>query len=102
MKTGIELITQERKDQIKKHGRTVKSDVEQNDNNQLEQAAMMLLAIDFEEGIDSESYPDGWENEACARMLSKSKRERLVIVGALVAAALDREIYLLHELEEKP
>ncbi len=100
MKTGIELIAKEREEQIKKHGRTIRSDVAQNDNDQLETAAMMLLAQDFEEGIDSESFPDGWDVEACKKMLSKSKRERLIIAGALIAAALDREIYLLHELKD--
>lgn len=90
MKTGIELIALERWEQTFKHGRTIESDVKENDNNQLSQGALMLLSVDYEEGIDSESYPEGWDKEICRKMLGKSYKGRLIIAGALIAAEIDR------------
>lgn len=90
MKSGIELIAAERQEQIGKHNYSKNYDVHRNDNRQLSQAALMLLSVDFEEGIDSSSYPDGWEHPACAYMISKPYKDRLVIAGALLAAELDR------------
>lgn len=90
MKTGIELIAEERQEQIEKHGRTLQHDDDYNDNNQLAHCAEMLLAVEHEEGIDSESYPDGWDKEICRNMLSKTYFKRLIIAGALIAAEIDR------------
>lgn len=90
MKTGIELIAQERKEQIEKHGRTIAKDVDFNYNKELSWMAEMLLATEHEEGIDPEIYPDGWDKDICSYMLSKSYKERLIIAGALIAAELDR------------
>lgn len=94
METGIDLIAKERKEQIEKHGRTIEQDVMYNDNEQLAIGAEMLLAVEHEVGIDSESFPYGWDKETCNYMLSKSYKERLIIAGALIAAELDRLIYL--------
>lgn len=90
MKTGTQLITEERLEQIIKHGRTITKDVIENDNNQLSVGALMLLSVDYEEGIDSESYPDGWDKDICLHMLNKPYKERLIIAGALIAAEIDR------------
>lgn len=90
MITGIELIAAERQEQIEKHGRTIEKDVQQNDNEQLSHGALLLLSVDYEEGIDSESYPDGWDHEICANMIRKPYKERLIIAGALIAAEIDR------------
>jgi len=90
MKTGLELIAQERKEQIEKHGRTVEHDVNENNNEELSLAALMLLSVDYEEGIDDKSYPDGWGEDLCAKMIGKSYKERLIISGALIAAEIDR------------
>jgi hypothetical protein len=89
-KTGIELIAEERQEQIEKHKRTVAEDVEYNDNGQLALGAEMLLAAEHEEGIDPYSYPDGWDEDICRKMLAKPYKERLVIAGALIAAEIDR------------
>lgn len=96
MKTGIELIADERWEQVKKHGHTLRKDAHINDNEQLALAAEMLLAVNHEEGIDPESYPEGWNHEICSKMISKPYKERLIIAGALIAAELDR----LQHLEE--
>lgn len=88
--TGIELIAKERQEQIEKHGRSIEQDQEFNDNCQLALGAEMLLASEHEEGIDSCSYPDGWNENICNKMLSKSYKEKLIIAGALIAAEIDR------------
>lgn len=93
MKTGIELIAAEREEQIKKHSRTIEDDVKYNSNGELALGAEMLLAKEHEEGIDPESYPDGWDREICDRMMRKPYEERLVIAGALIAAEIDRLNY---------
>lgn len=90
MKTGIELIADERWEQVKKHGRTIEKDLQLNDNEQLSMAAEMLLAVSHEEGIDPMSFPDGWDHDICQKMISKSYKERLIIAGALIAAEIDR------------
>lgn len=90
MKTGIELISTERQEQLSKHDRSIESDVDYNTDRQLSQAAYMLLAVDYEEGIDPETYPFDWDKAACEKMISKTYKERLIIAGALIAAELDR------------
>lgn len=85
MKTGIEIIAQERAEQIEKHGRTVQSDVEINVNGELKQVARYLLGI----GTNNE-YPRNWSQEWKYRFDRKSDQEKLIIAGALIAAELDR------------
>lgn len=93
MLTGIELIADERQEQIEDHGRTIEKDVVENENNQLARGAEMLLASEHDEGIDRESYPIGWDLNICDHMLSKTYLEKLVIAGALIAAEIDRLQY---------
>lgn len=88
--SGVHLIAIERKEQIEIHWRTLQRDVDENSNNELAHGAEMLLAAEHEEGIDTESYPDGWDKEICTHMLSKPYKERLIIAGALIAAEIDR------------
>lgn len=88
--TGVELIERERVEQQTKHGRTIERDVEENTGEQLFLGAYMLMSVEFEEGIDSESYPSGWDKGICEKMLKKSLKERLIIAGALIAAEIDR------------
>lgn len=99
--TGIKLITIERQEQIGKHGRTLYHDETINNNGELATAAEMLLAVEHEEGIDPESYPNGWDKDICAKMLAKSYKERLIIAGALIAAEIDRFNYDVESDEEK-
>lgn len=89
-KSGIELIAQERKEQIEKHNRTVINDTHYNCFGQLAQGAEMLLASEHEEGIDSASFPEGWDHDICNKMLNKPYIDRLTIAGALIAAEIDR------------
>ena len=84
MKTGIELIAQERKEQIEKHGRTVAYDIAENHSGRLTDAAYGLIIHKYA------FMPDNWDREIVNKMLAKSYKDRLVIAGALIAAEIDR------------
>jgi hypothetical protein len=105
MKTGVELIAEERQEQIEKHGRTVELDVkynhgkyekdgEQFNNPQLISAASQLIAQDddiFRQHYEAAIFiPHEWNKEIWLKMMGKSYKERLVIAGALIAAEIDR------------
>ncbi len=94
MKTGIELIAQERKEQIEKHGRTIASDVIQNQSQELAIGAIALLETDcpdeITEGRSIGKFPIQWDNELCLKMVNKSYKDRLIIAGAFCAAEIDR------------
>lgn len=93
---GIELINQERVEQLTKHGRTVEKDKELNEEFQLADAAAVLTlpVPDSLTGAFLQSYgehpPVGWNKEIWKKMLEKPYKERLVIAGALIAAEIDR------------
>lgn len=90
MKTGIELIVQERKEQIEKHNRTVEHDVHSNDQGQLRFAADFIISyIKFSPNPDN-FKPEGWDIDYWSKLCKKSYRERLIIAGALIAAEIDR------------
>jgi hypothetical protein len=89
MKTGIELIAQERREQIEKHGRTIERDVKDNYNAQLPTAAMRLLQFDR---YDIPA-PFLWRESIWEKMNSKPYKDRLIIAGALIAAEIDRINY---------
>lgn len=86
MKTGIQLIEQERKEQIKKHGRTIERDVEENSFNQLSDAAILLI----QGNRHTNNPPSHWDINIWRKMLGKKYKERLIIAGALIAAEIDR------------
>lgn len=94
--SGIQLITQEREEQLTKHGRTVELDVEQNKGQQLRHGAEALL----KNGTGNPSlFPSHWNTQICHRMIAKPYKQRLIIAGALIAAEIDRMNYL--EKQEK-
>jgi hypothetical protein len=84
MKTGIELIAQERNEQIEKHEWTLEWDVKENSKKELKKAAIALL-----EG-EVNIFPANWDDELCQKMVDKSYKDRLIIAGALIAAEIDR------------
>lgn len=86
MKTGIELIAEERQEQISKHGRTVLNDVFENKGRQLVKAAQELL----EQLPINTGFPPEWDKDVVDKMRSKSYYKRLIIAGALIAAEIDR------------
>lgn len=86
--TGIELIAQERKEQIEKHGRSLEYDREFNRGNQIMDAVEQLIKpAKFLYGFNT---PAGWSISIFAKMMSKPHVERLTIAGALLAAEIDR------------
>jgi len=90
MKNGIELIAEERKEQIGKHHRTIADDVKYNTKGQLSVAAGILAQKDIPEQVKETLIPIGWDSPLWDKMLNKSYEQRLVIAGALIAAELDR------------
>lgn len=91
MKTGIELIAIERQEQIDKHGRTIKSDIETNKAYQLTEAAAVLSTELFRSSKKRfAAMPDDWDDEVSLKMCRKNRKERLIIAGALIAAELDK------------
>lgn len=93
MKTGIELIAEERKEQIEKHGYD-----EENDSSRFHVAGELRQAAVFCLTENAVYYPVGWDSSFSRKLLGKSKRmtkkaytiERLKIAGALCAAEIDR------------
>lgn len=92
MKTGIELIARERKEQIEKHGRTIERDVQENHYLQLVQGARVLSSELANDYVDDfvQAKPMGWSADIWKKMLAKPYKERLIIAGALIAAEIDR------------
>jgi len=83
MKTGIELIAQERAEQIEKHGWNLKHDANHNCNELIYAAAYALEPNKF-----NGSRFDWMEFQS--KIDAKTDIERLKIAGALIAAEIDR------------
>jgi hypothetical protein len=98
MKTGIELIAQERHEQINKHGRSVQSDVDNNSNDELKYGIMLLITnlgymqhgMEMPKEAFEDLKPDGWGFEICWKMINKPEIDQLKIIGAFAAAEIDR------------
>lgn len=92
--TGVDLIANERWEQIHKHGRTVEDDLGVNKYDQLSTAASILAMGDVLRGtLGPEDLMDklpGWSVEQFRKMYNKPYYQRLIIAGALIAAELDR------------
>ena len=84
--TGIEMIAKERQEQIEKHGRTVERDVAENNFNQLTDGAIGILMTNRSQ----KDIPSHWSPEIWGKMIGKSRKERIIISAALLAAELDR------------
>lgn len=84
MKTGIELISHERWEQIYKHGRLIEDDVDINEGGELAIAA--VATITGEDG----KFPAGWDLVAIQKICDKPYYQRLIIAGAFIAAEIDR------------
>jgi len=94
MKTGIELIAQERKEQIEKHDIAIEDDAIVNNLSQLPIAAYRLIVAPesdkFHDLYFQSDKPINWNLEVWTNMNRKTYKERLVIAGALIAAEIDR------------
>jgi hypothetical protein len=89
MKTGIELIAAERQEQIMKHHRSTKYDVNYNTDAQLR-----IGAVRLQQDRNDAEPPDGWDTALWEKIIAKPLKERLIIAGALIAAEIDRLQYL--------
>lgn len=95
MKTGIELIAEEREKQITKHGFTGEhhfNHPEWYDKNQLIRASHILMnkTIDSERVKKYGLYPERWNKEWFYDLCNRPYQERLIIAGALIASEIDR------------
>ena len=79
-------------EQIEKHGRTIESDAEINNDCELAQVAS-ALSYPYHYADDNDDYPENWNQDIIRNMVSKSYKERLIIAGALIAAEIDRLNY---------
>jgi hypothetical protein len=91
-KTGVELIAEERKEQIEVHCFNVQKDSAYYKNGELKRAALFAILL------SNEIYPETWDTWFMNKMRDKEMRlspvefdiERLKIAGALIAAEIDR------------
>lgn len=84
METGIDLINEERKEQIDKHGFTSAHDKKSNSNGQLAEAAVFAITK------DPYHFPENWDESWYNKLSNKKGIEALKIAGALIAAEIDR------------
>jgi len=83
MKTGIELITKERDEQINKHGFDVTKDSGYADNELIKAALFAINPNQFE-------WPFYWQEIYRDKIMKKHILDRLAVAGALIAAEIDR------------
>lgn len=82
MKKGVELIADERQEQIEKHGWDSNHDAQHNRGELTSVACGLAYNVPH-------MIPDDWQPFK-DKMLSKDYKQRLIIAGALIAAELDR------------
>lgn len=91
--TGLQLIAQERKEQIYKHGFTKASD-RRYTKGELVQAAIFCLALVGQDQRfvtkKSERWPEGWSPAVEDKIRMKSDLDKLITAGALYQAECDR------------
>lgn len=89
MMNGIELIAQERKEQIEKHGFSIELDHDYYNRGELLQAADFALHPLSEQS----SWPEEWDQHFAERIRNKDRIGQLKVAGALIAAEIDRLLY---------
>ena len=93
MKTGIELITEERQKQIDKHGFTAEHHA-LNSKKWYKEGQLIEASIKLSYTIPYNEEPKNWDETWFNKLCNRPYKERLVIAGALIAAELDRLNYL--------
>lgn len=98
MKTGIDIITQERDEHFSKHGYTIEQDAAFNANCELVTMAKVLLAFNDDDRphaamVRGADAPGKWNPVIVANMVRKPYLERLAIAGSFIAAEIDRILY---------
>lgn len=87
MKTGIELIAEERREQIEKHGFDIRNDEDYSQNELIKAALYALNPNQFE-------WPYYWQEGFRNKITAKDEVGRLKVAGALIAARIDQIIHL--------
>lgn len=93
MKTEIELIEQERKEQIEKHGWSLDHDASYADGQLIEAALFCYEQARINLGVihhESRQWPDGWIKHFEDKIRNKSAIEQLTVCGAFWLAEYDR------------
>ena len=88
MKSGIELISIERQEQIEKHGYDLHHDVNVNNEGELHRAAVIIIDAEHN-GIEDWQRLE-WNKKMYLKIVNKTRIEQLAIAGALIAAEIDR------------
>lgn len=87
MKTGVELIAQERDEQINKHQRSVALDAGMNQDEELLFASLVII---MGNNYGKTYWPENWDKQVWRKIKDKPRTEQLAIAGALIAAEIDR------------
>ncbi len=87
MKTGIERIAEERKQQLHKHGYTKAHDVREHSDGALITAA--LYALTMNKKYEQAGFDD-FESAIFEKYEQKRMIDALAVAGALIAAEIDR------------
>lgn len=82
------LVSQERYEQLTKHGYDHVSDHDNYPNGELRDAAIAIAQRDPD--LRRKSIPKGWDPNAWIKMCRKTAKERLIISAALMCAEIDR------------
>lgn len=101
--TGIELIAKERQEQIEKHGRTIIKDVAENSKptGPFKMLPLLIGVAKCSGVVGGLPWPDDWSNETCEKLDAKTRKEKLIIAGALLAAEIDR-LQAIEQDEKQP
>lgn len=87
---GLQLILKERQEQATKHGRTVSHDRNNNQHQELFNAALHILnVVDSPNDIIYE-WPYEWNKSALEKIMKKDDIGKLTVCAALLMAENDR------------
>lgn len=86
LNTGIGLVSQERQEQIVKHGYTIEDDVKVNSDGQIKTAMVHILTR------GTTVYPTNWNLEYLDELRTKPEIKQLTVIGAWACAEIDRLI----------
>lgn len=92
MKSGIELITEERQEQIHKHGFSLELDKKYYQKKELKHAAeYCLMLADYKQYKGNNIFwPQSWDKRFEYKIINKTVVGKLTVAGALLMAENER------------
>lgn len=90
-KTGIELIAQEREEQISKHGFSSVNDKRYKDGQLMQAARYCIRQSGWKPRYTKSNWPADWDSLYAHKIMRKTNIEKLVVAGALLMAENYRE-----------